>query len=198
MATEIQQVVHNITAFYDFAGKTVVCVGAGGGQLVELARPAGRVIAIDKDATALARLASRLFECGLTDKFTILEGELLGLRPHGDVVVFEFCLHEMADPDRALVHPGSLAPDVLVFDHAPGSLWEWYAAENEQVETAWKAVERRAIRRQQNFEAVQRFPDYAALEARFASQSPENLKRISRLHGQRDLAIPMPYRLALL
>ena len=71
----------------------------------------------------------------------------------------------------------------------------------EEVETAWKAVERRAIRRQQTVEAVKLFSDYAALEARLASQGPESLVRVSPLsphRGQRDIAIPMPYRLALL
>ena len=33
---------------------------------------------------------------------------------HGDVVYFEFCLHEMDDPAKALIHAKSLAPDIVV------------------------------------------------------------------------------------
>jgi len=37
-----------------------------------------------------------------------------------DVVYFEFCLHEMHDPEKALIHAKKLAPDIVVFDHSPG------------------------------------------------------------------------------
>lgn len=198
MATDILQIVLNLSAFYDFTGKTVVAVGAGGGQLVEYARPARRVIAIDRDAAALEQLDARLAECGLADKFTLVARDLLDVRPFGDVVLFEFCLHEMAEPERALAHARELAPDVLVIDHAPGSLWEWYAAEDGKAETGWKAVERGKIRRQQSVEAWQRFPDYAALEAKLAPQGPVSLERIDRHRGESAISIPMPYRLALL
>jgi hypothetical protein len=32
----------------------------------------------------------------------------------GDTVYFEFCLHEMDDPEYALIHAKSLAPDIVV------------------------------------------------------------------------------------
>ena len=41
----------------------------------------------------------------------------------GDVVYFEFCLHEMADPQKALTHAKNLARDTVVFDHSPDSEW---------------------------------------------------------------------------
>jgi len=198
VVTDIRQIVLNLSAFYDFTGKIVVAVGAGGGQLVEYARPARQVIAVDRDATALERLAARLPECGLVDKVTLVAGDLLDVRPGGDVVVFEFCLHQMADPGRVLAHARELAPDVLVIDHAPGSLWEWYAAEDSKVEAGWRAVERDVIRREQSVEAWQHFPDFAALEAKLAPQGPGSLERIDPLRGDRAISIPMPYRLALL
>jgi ubiquinone/menaquinone biosynthesis C-methylase UbiE len=198
VATETRQIVLNLLAFYDFTGKTVVAVGAGGGQLAEYARPVRQVIAVDRDANALARLAARLPECGLADKFRLVAGDLLDVSPCGDVVMFEFCLHEMADPDRALAHARRLAPDVLVIDHAPGSLWSWHAAEDGMVEAGWKAVERRVIRRERTVDAWQRFADYAELEAKLAMQGPSSVERIESHRGQTGIAIPMPYRLALL
>lgn len=52
----------------------------------------------------------------------------------GDVVYFEFCLHEMADPARDLAHAATLATDVVVFDHAAGSDWSFHAAEEHEVQ----------------------------------------------------------------
>jgi len=198
MATDIAQVVAALTAFYDFAGKTVIDIGAGGGQLVEYARTARRVIAIDHDTSALARLRTRLLECGLSTQFELVASDLYDVRTRGDVVLFEFCLHEMADPARALVHAHGLAPDVVVIDHAPGSPWSWCAAEDDGVEAAWEAVAGVAVRREHDVAAWQRFSDYAELESRLAHRGPESLRRIATLRAQADISIPMPYRIALL
>jgi SAM-dependent methyltransferase len=198
VATELAQIVGNLVAFYGFAGRTVVVVGAGGGQLVEYARDTRGVIAVDPDGAGLERLVARAAERGLADKFTFVRGGLLSVKPRGDVVLFEFCLHELPHPARALDHAQQLAPDVLVIDHSPGSPWEWYAAEEDGVEAAWAAVARKPTRRRLDVEACQRFQDYAELEARLALQGPRSHERIGRFRGQRDIAIPMPYRLALL
>lgn len=198
MATDLDEIVRMLSAFYEFLGKTLVAVGAGGGQLVEYARPARRVIAVDHDSAALLRLAARLPALGLDDKFTLVASDILDARTRGDVLLFEFCLHEMPEPERALVHARRLAPDVVVIDHAPGSLWEWYAAEDSAVEAAWAAVDQQVIRRQQDVEAWQRFPDYAALEAKLSGQGSESLERSEPLRGETAIAIPMPYRMALL
>jgi predicted RNA methylase len=198
VATDLEEIVGNITSFYELAGKTIVTVGAGGGQLIGYARQARAVIAVDRDAGALERLAERLEAQGLADRFTLVHGELLALRPQGDVIVFEFCLHEMEDPDRALLHALELGPEVLVIDHAPGSPWMWYAAEESGVERAWTAVARMSVGRQLDVAAVQRFADYTELTAKMARQGPHSLERIARYQGEVDITIPMPYRLALL
>lgn len=198
MATDLDQIVRNLTGFYDFTGKTVVAVGAGGGQLVEYARAAGAVNAVDPDGAALERLATRLTEGGLADKFSVVQGDLLAVRPQGDVVLFEFCLHEIPDPSLALGHAAQLAPDVLVIDHAPGSPWMWCAAEEGGVEAGWAAVARRAIRRQLDIEAFQRFHAYTELAAKIARQGPTSLERIGSYRSQKTISISMPYRLALL
>ena len=198
VATDLEQIVHDLTRFYDVTGMKVIVVGAGVGQLVEFVRPARRVVAVDKDAAALAQLDARLQECGLAHKFTLVTSDVLDFREHGDVVYLEFCLHQISHPERALNHTLTLAPDVLVIDHAPGSPWSWYAAEDRQVEAAWHSVEGRTIRRQQAREGEQRFPDYAALEARLANQGSLSLERIDAYRGREPITIPMPYRIALL
>lgn len=198
MATDIDQIVRNLTDFYDFAGKTVIAVGAGGGQLAEYGRQAHRVIAVDTDAAALERLATRARERGLADRFVLVHDDLLKVRPSGDVVLFEFCLHEMPEPRRALDHAVLLARDVLVIDHAPGSRWEWYAAEDDGVEAAWAAVARAPVRLQRDVEAFQHFTDFTQLEARLSEQGPTSAARIASFRGQQPIAIRMPYRIARL
>jgi len=198
VATDIEQIVRNLTDFYDFAGKTVIAVGAGGGQLAEYGRQARLVIGIDKDAAAIERLATRVSERGLAGRFALVHDDLLAVRTSGDVVLFEFCLHEMPEPARALDHAALLARDVLVIDHAPGSQGEWYAAEEHGVEAAWAAVGQTAVRRRRDVEAFQRFNDFAELGARLAQQGPTSEARILSFRGQQPIAIPMPYRLALL
>ncbi len=198
MATDLGRIVDNLIGFYDFAGRTVVDVGAGGGQLVGYARAARTVIAVDPDEAAMTRLAERLRACGLADRFTLLTADFLAVRPRADVVLFDFCLHEMAEPERALGHARELAADVLVIDHAPDSPWSFDAAEDGAVEAAWEAAERGAIRRLQEVEAFQTFQEFAELEAKLASRGPTSLARIGRHRGRRDISIPMPYRMALL
>ncbi|HEX7253585.1 MAG TPA: hypothetical protein VF376_11940, partial [Thermoanaerobaculia bacterium] len=72
------------------------------------------------------------------------------------------------------------------------------AAEEEIVAAAWRAVAGRTVRRQQDYDATQRFADFAELEARLSQQGPESRGRIERYRGQTAISIPMPYRLALL
>jgi predicted RNA methylase len=197
MTTDARQIAKNLAAFYDFGGRTVVDVGAGGGQLIDYARGARKVIAVDSDTAALARLAERVRERGWDDAFLLLDRDFLDVSTPGDVVLLEFCLHLMASPERALAHARRLAPDVVVIGHAPGSPWSWCAVEDRGVDAAWNAVERVGIRRQQDAVASQHFADYAELEAKLAGCAPESLARIQERRGQTDITIPMPYRLAL-
>jgi predicted RNA methylase len=169
-----------------------------GGQLAAYARDARHVIAVDPDRAGLERLSARVQELGLAAKFTLLTADLLSVRARGDAVLFEFCLHELPDPERALAHAAGLAPDVLVIDHAPGSAWMWHAAEDAGVDAAWAAVARRPVRRQLDVAAVQRFRDHAELAARFASLGPLAHERIERFRAHAPIEVPMPYRLVLL
>jgi predicted RNA methylase len=200
MATDLARIVAALTAFYPFNGKTVIAVGAGGGQLAGYARGARRVIAVDPDPEALGRLAVRIRDLGLEEKYELLPTRITAVERRGEVVLFEFSLHEIPDPAGALESAARLAPEVLVIDHAPGSLWSWNAAEDTGVAAAWEAVEHSKLRvlRQQRVEAIQSFPSYDQLAARLAGQGPESLNRIAALRGRAPIEIPMPYRLALL
>ena len=55
------------------------------------------------------------------------------MNKRGDVVMFEFCLHEMKDPVAAINHALTMAPTVLITDHWSGSEWAYVVDEEEKV-----------------------------------------------------------------
>ena len=48
---------------------------------------------------------------GLQDSVEVVGSKFEDVALSGDVAYFEFCLHEMADPNAALTHAKDLAPD---------------------------------------------------------------------------------------
>lgn len=198
MATDLRLVVRNLLDFYPFAGKTVVSVGAGGGQLVEYGREARRVVAVDSDVEALRRLAGVLAERGLMDRFERTCSGFLDVAARGDVVLFEFSLHEMLDPESALAHARTLAPDVVVLDHAPGSEWAWHVVEEEKVRKSAEAARRAGVRAECLFRGEQRFASHAELLAKVSGQGPLAVERAERFRGASDIVIPFGYGIALL
>lgn len=198
MAADIAQLIRDLTAFYDFRGKTVLSVGAGGGQMIEYARPAARVIALDNSAAALEQLRERLAGTGMEDKFSLHLGDFLASRWRADVAAFEFCLHEMPDAATALAHARGLAGEVLVMDHWPGSDWAFYVAEELKVARSWEAVAAARPRRTQSYETRQAFADYEELRLKVLPQGEAALRRIAPFQGRRGFAIAMTYGFALL
>jgi len=198
MATDYAKLVADLLAFYDFSGKTVLDVGAGGGQLIEYGRAAGKVLALDNDLQAVAKLRESVKAAGLEDKFDPILGDFYKIDLKADVVLFEFSLHEMRDPEAALERARHMAPAIVVFDHAPGSEWAFIAAEEDKVAASWKALGRFLLKKKEMHEAVQFFPDYEALFQKVKSQGDTSLARIARFRGQTGIRIPMSYGLALI
>jgi predicted RNA methylase len=198
MAADYKKIVADLLAFYEFKGRTVLSVGAGGGQLIEYGREARKVLALDCDAAALDRLRENLKAAGLEDKFEPILGDFFTTAPEADVVLFEFSLHEMADPVAALERARRLAPAVVVFDHGPGSLWSYMAAEEDKVVAAWAAVCRLPVRKTRIHEGVQTFAGFEALYEKVKGQGETSLARIEGYRGQAGIRIPFTYGLALI
>ena len=198
MATDIAAILRNVEACYDFAGRSVIHVGAGGGQFIGYAGKARSVLAVDPDAAAVERLKSALRERGLEDHVRVLQSDIATVSARADLLFFEFCLHEIVDPLTALRHARTLAPEVLVADHAPGSSWSWHLCEAEKVLRGWTAVERFPRSLDRILAGEQRFHDYSELLDKVRVLGECVIRRVRDFEGRQDFSIDMPYRVALL
>lgn len=198
MAADIHAIIRDLESFYDFAGKAVIHAGAGGGQLIAYARRARRVLAVDPDATAVARLQDAVRREGLAARFEIVNGILADITTPADVVFFEFCLHEIDDPAAALAHARTLAPEAVVIDHAPDSPWVWLMDEGGKLTRSWGAVGRAPVNREASFEGTQHFNAFQELQAKLESLGEPARTRIQKYRDCRDFTIGMNYRIALI
>ena len=198
MAADLQAILADLGSCYDFNGRSVIHVGAGGGQLVASVARARGVLGVDPDAAALEQLEARVREAGLAGRYRTVRADLLAVSERADVVFFEFCLHEIVDALTVLRHARTLAPDVLVADHAPGSSWSWYLCEAEKVTRGWSAAGRFPLALDRTFTGLQRFRDHAELTAKVAVMGECSLRRVEEFRDRRDFTIPMPYRVVLL
>jgi SAM-dependent methyltransferase len=198
MATDIKKVIRNLLSFYDFKDKELISVGAGGGQFIEYGRTARSVIAVDNSAEALDNLRQGLAGSGLEGKFTLVHSDFQRCDVKGDVVMFEFCLHEMPDPAQAVERARKMADDLLVLDHWPGSEWAYYVSEEEKVACSWQALQAFHFRNEQKYEAVQFFRDYEELYRKVRAMGEVSIRRIKPFIGRKNFSIPMSYGFALI
>jgi hypothetical protein len=198
LATDYAQLTENLLGFYDFTNKVVLFVGAAGRQLLDPSAGTKKLIAIDQDVEGLRELAVRVAARGIQESVEVVGSKFEDVALSGDVVYFEFCFHEMADPQNALTQAKNLARDVVVFDHSPGSEWIFYGAEEDNVRRSAQAMEYFGLRRRERFHTEQRFEDYAELFAKVSPQGPTAIQRIQRFAGATNIVIPMDYELNLL
>lgn len=198
MATNYAKLSEDLRRFYDFTGKVVLFVGAGGRQLLDPGTPVKKLVAIDKDVDALRELKKDVVAKRRQNSVEIIASNFEEVTCRGEVVYLEFCLHEMEDPEKALAHAKSLAPDIVVYDHSPGSEWAYYVVEEDKISRSYMAMERFGIRRRQRFRDEQRFANYAELLAKVSTQGPVAIERAQPFASNAGIVIPMSYELNLL
>ena len=188
----------SLARFYDFRGKSVLYVGAGIGQILRPASGVASVVAIDRDPGALKgfRRAATTEWAGVPVKF--IPRDFNTVKARGDVVYFEFCMHYMKDPERALRQARSLAPDIVAMDHLPGSRWVYYWAGEKAVSRSTRAMEAFGVKRRDASTAEQRFKDWKALASRLKGEGEESKRRVLELKGVKDIRMRMDYCLYLL
>ena len=198
MATDINKIITNLLEFYDFNNKTIVTVGAGGGQLIEYGRVSKHVVAVDYDMEALDRLKVNLVKSGLDDKFDLVHADFNRSVVKGDIVMFEFCLHEMEDPLSALKHALTVTSDILILDHWPDSEWAYFGDEDQKIVKSWSALNEFPLKRIQKFDTVQFFHDYEELYQKVKPQGAVSINRIKGFQNKTNFTIPMTYGFALI
>ncbi len=198
MATDLVQLVLNLRECYSFTNKSVCLVGAGEGQLIELYRQAREIAAVDSDPTALEALMKKMVEDTLKERMHFFLEDFLVHRRKVDVVVFEFSLHEMEDPAAAIAHARTLAPEIIIFDHAPGSEWAWHTCEEVKIERSFAALATAGIRRRADFHTVQAFDNRARLEERIKGQGQVAIDRAQKYPAGEPITIAMDYLFILL
>jgi hypothetical protein len=198
VATDIQKIVENLLAVYDFSGRTIIVVGGGGGQFIEYGRSARQILALDKDAGAIRKLRENLKKARLEDKFTPILGDFFEACLNGDGVLFEFCLHEMSDPEAALQRAQTMASDVIIIDHWPDFEWPYYTAEAEKVTRSWAALDSLPFKKKRKYDAVHFFCDYDELYRKVKDQGDLSLARIEKFRSQKNISIPMSYGIAVI
>jgi hypothetical protein len=198
LATDYAKLSENLSRFYDFTDKIVLYVGAAGRQLLDPATGTRKMIAVDRDVDALRELKAKIAAQGLQDSVEVIGARFEEVAIRADAVYFEFCFHEMDDPEKALIHAKLLAPDVVVYDHSPGSEWIYYGAEEDKVAHSFAVMERFGIRRRETFQAEQRFGNLDELLAKVDPQGPVAVERAQGFRGATNIVIPMRYELNLL
>jgi len=198
MACDVKKLMDNLFNVYNFEGKELIWVGAGVGQIAPYLQSAGRVLDVDNDPTTLAKFSENVAKLKRAEIFEAVLCDFYELEIHGDVVLFDFSLHEMEDPARAIVKARTLAPDVVVFDHWPGSEWAFLAAEEEKVKKSWAAIDAAAPKKKRQYMAEQFFDTYIDLQKKLEPQGAVSRQRILRHFGRTGIIIPMAYGIAVL
>ena len=198
MVVDRNELATNLREFYDFAGKSAICVGAGGGLLLDPASRVASVVAIDKNAEELERFRteSKTKWAGIPLRFVPSKFEEVDFQ--GDVVYFEFCMYMMEDQRKTLDHARSMARDIVVIDHVPGSKWIYYWAGEEEVMRSTKVLESYGVRRKKRFTSEAWFKDWQAFADRLTGLGEESRRRVLELKEAKDVRMPMDYCLYLI
>lgn len=197
MAADYKLMLRNLMQFYDFTGKEILAVGAGGGQFVELARGGKKLIAIDHGPLSIRRLEARVAALGLHNQVEIVAADFCEISRRGDVAYFEFSLHEMDDPGKALRHAFTLAPEVLIFDHLPGSPWAFHTLDEEKVQHSTTALAQFDCIRHQTFRTLQHFQNHSQLWEKVSRHGEMAANRARCFLGRSNILIPMTYGITL-
>lgn len=198
MAVDLDKMIKNLLDFYDFKDKVVLSIGAGGGQFYEYAFATKHVIAVDQDLTGLESLKACIEKENLSEKFTLIHSDFYKFKEHGDVVMFDFCLHEIPQPEQAILRALTMSPEVLINDHWPESEWAYLVDEDEKVRKSWEAIKKFKVRKIQRFDTFQSFQDYDELFNKVKVQGNNSIKRIQQYKGRKHFNIPMSYGLVLI
>lgn len=198
MAVNLEEIIDNLLGFYDFKDKTVISIGAGGGQFYEYAFKTKRVIAVDNDKGALENLKESIRKENLFDKFRFIHADFYSVKEKADLLMFDFCLHEIPNPKKAIQFALTMSSDILINDHWVDSEWAYIVNEEEKVRKSWAAIEKFKIRKKTRYDTFQFFRNYKELFDKVKGQGDNSISRIKKYQEEKDIIIPMSYGMVLI
>lgn len=198
MLKDPNRIINNLLEFYDFKDKILLSVGAGGGQFIAYARFAKHVIAVDNDSKALKTLAQKIKNQHLEDKFTLIHSDFMNIKEKADVILFEFCLHEMDNHQKVLNHAKKLSRDIIISDHDIKSEWAYIGNETEKSIISWNIISKNIVIKKRQYSTIQTFNSYNDLYNRIKEQGDISINRIKIFKNKKDIEIIMRYNFALL
>ena len=146
----------------------------------------------------MEKLRESLKLSGLENKFTTVLEDFDRTALRGDAVLFEFCLHEMKDPEAAVKHAKVAGAGRHHLRPLAGLGVVLIAAEEAKVAASWQALMHFAMKKEQKHDTVQVFKDYQELYAKVKGQGETSIARIAKYKGKTDIVIPMSYGLVLI
>jgi len=85
LAADYELLTKMLGEFYDFAGKVVLLVGAGHGQLLDPSSEIRKLIAVDKDRAALEEFEKKIAVDGRQSSVEVIHGEFAAKVPHPEL-----------------------------------------------------------------------------------------------------------------
>jgi predicted RNA methylase len=195
MAVNSIELINNIDSFIDFSNRSVLIIGAGGGQLVGYAANAKQIIAVDNDENSINQLRERVSKTMLKDKYSYIVNDFFNVTCKADILVFEFSLHEIPDIKKAIEHGKELAPQVIVFDHCKESEWLYIVQEEGKIENEDNILEKMNVKKAKQYSTMQSFNEYEDLKKKVEIQGEESIKAIHKYITTKNIEIDMKYKL---
>lgn len=198
MGINISEIIKNLIGFYNLNGKSIIHVGIGSGIFTGYTNSAKKIFAYDNNPTIENNLRSKLTSEKALDKYEINIIDFFKCKNKADVVFFEFCLHEIEYPLKALEFAKTISDDILIIDHAITSEWSHYTLETEKLKKSWNAINTFTIKKHCTFKEYQHFNYFTDLKTKLSILGEECMKGIEIFENKSDIYIPMPYEICLI
>jgi ubiquinone/menaquinone biosynthesis C-methylase UbiE len=196
MASYLEKMKQDIMEFIECADKTVLIVGAGGGKLFGYADSARKVYALDRNDKALDKLKETIPLHEQGNKYELICDYFENVNIKVDIAMFEYSLHEIADPYNALKHVKNLAERVIVAEHSSDSEWIRLAQEDQNVKKAEEGLKRFAIKRANEYLTGKEITDIDDLTAKLGYKGNDNVPGIfAEYKNKNNYVVGMKYRI---
>lgn len=198
MGADINKIINNLNEFYNLTDKKIIHVGIGKGLFTGYSNLAKKVFAYDNNPDIEKDLLSKLQNENTIDRYVIRISDFSDCKDNADLVFFEFCLHEIENPNEALEFAKGISNNILIIDHSKFSKWSYYTLESDKLEKSWSAINNFEYKKHKAFDEYQFFNDFSELKDKLSVLGDECMKRIKEFENESNIKIYMPYEICLI